>query len=73
MVPSVLDVGISIVKMLTVIDILSQIGKELEAESYKSAILSPLQILGVEIRRIPIGHPYDDQDRSIETVGDQRS
>ena len=47
---SVLDVGISYREDVNqVIDLLSQIGKELEAEeSYKSAILSPLQILGVE-------------------------
>ena len=47
---SVLDVGISYREDVNqVIDLLSQIGKELEAEeSYKSAILSPLQILGIE-------------------------
>lgn len=47
---SVLDVGISYREDVDqVIDLLSQIGKELEAEEpYKSAILEPLQILGVE-------------------------
>ncbi|OGP95753.1 MAG: hypothetical protein A2157_07580 [Deltaproteobacteria bacterium RBG_16_47_11] len=47
---SVLDVGISYHEDVDqVIDLLSQIGKELEAEeSYKSAILGPLQILGIE-------------------------
>jgi small conductance mechanosensitive channel len=47
---SVLDVGISYREDVDqVIDLLSQIGKELGAEEpYKSAILEPLQILGVE-------------------------
>jgi len=47
---SVLDVGISYREDVDqVIDLLSQIGRELEAEEpYKSAILEPLQILGVE-------------------------
>ncbi len=47
---SVLDVGISYREDVDqIIDLLSQIGKELEAEEpYKSAILEPLQILGVE-------------------------
>ena len=45
---SVLDIGISYREDVDqVIDLLSQIGKELEAEEpYKSAILEPLQILG---------------------------
>jgi small-conductance mechanosensitive channel len=47
---SVLDVGISYREDVDqVIDLLSQIGKELAAEeSYKSAILGPLEILGIE-------------------------
>jgi len=47
---SVLDVGISYREDVDqVIDLLSQIGRELETEEpYKSAILEPLQILGVE-------------------------
>ncbi len=47
---SVLDVNISYRENVDqVIDLLSQIGKELVAEEpYKSAILEPLQILGVE-------------------------
>jgi len=47
---SVLDIGISYREDVDqVIDLLSQIGKELEMEEpYKSAILEPLQILGVE-------------------------
>jgi small-conductance mechanosensitive channel len=47
---SVLDIGISYRENIDqVIDILSQIGRELEAEeSYKNAILEPLQILGLE-------------------------
>jgi small conductance mechanosensitive channel len=47
---SVLDVGISYREDIDqVIDLLSQIGKELEAEEpYKNAILGPLQILGIE-------------------------
>ncbi|HSB06876.1 MAG TPA: mechanosensitive ion channel family protein [Thermodesulfobacteriota bacterium] len=47
---SVLDVNISYQENVDqVIDLLSQIGKELAAEEpYKSAILEPLQILGVE-------------------------
>ena len=47
---SVLDIGISYREDVDrVMDILSQIGRELEAEEpYKSAILEPLQILGVE-------------------------
>ena len=47
---SVLDIGISYGEdMDKVVDLLSQIGKELEAEEpYKSAILEPLQILGLE-------------------------
>ena len=47
---SVLDVGISYREDVDqVIDLLSQIGRELEAEEpYKSAILGPLQILGIE-------------------------
>jgi len=47
---SVLDVGISYREDVDqVIDLLSQIGMELEAEEpYKSALLGPLQILGVE-------------------------
>jgi len=47
---SVLDVGISYGEDIDqVIKLLSQIGKELETEEpYKSAILEPLQILGVE-------------------------
>ena len=71
---SVLDVGISYREDVDqVIDLLSQIGKELEAEEpYKSAILGPLTDPGDrEIWRIPAGHPYDDKDRPIETVGDR--
>ena len=47
---SVLDVNISYRENVDqVIDLLSQVGKELVAEEpYKSAILEPLQILGVE-------------------------
>src|SRR4030043_1958098 len=47
---SVLDIGISYGEDIDrVVDLLSQIGKELEAEeSYRSAILEPLIILGVE-------------------------
>ncbi len=47
---SVLDIGISYREDVDrVIDLLTQIGKELEAEeSYRSAILEPLTILGVE-------------------------
>jgi len=47
---SVLDVGISYREDVDqVIDLLSQIGRELEAEEpYKSAILGSLQILGIE-------------------------
>ena len=47
---SVLDVGISYREDIDqVIDVLSQIGRELEREEpYKSAILEPLQILGIE-------------------------
>ena len=47
---SVLDVGISYRENIDeVIDLLSQIGRELETEEpYKSAILEPLQILGLE-------------------------
>ncbi|NWF93687.1 MAG: mechanosensitive ion channel family protein [Syntrophaceae bacterium] len=47
---SVLDVGISYREDIDqVIELLGQIGKELQAEEpYKSAILEPLQILGVE-------------------------
>ncbi|MDP2970360.1 MAG: mechanosensitive ion channel family protein [Deltaproteobacteria bacterium] len=47
---SVLDIGISYSEDIDkVIDLLSQIGKELESEEpYKSAILESLQILGVE-------------------------
>jgi len=47
---SVLDVGISYREDIDqVIDVLSQIGRELETkEPYKSAILEPLQILGIE-------------------------
>jgi small-conductance mechanosensitive channel len=47
---SVLDVGISYREDVDqVIDLLSQIGMELEAEEpYKSSLLGPLQILGVE-------------------------
>jgi len=47
---SVLDIGISYLEDVDqVIDLLTQIGKELEAEeSYRSAILEPLIILGVE-------------------------
>ena len=47
---SVLDIGIAYGEDIDrVVDLLSQIGKELEAEEpYKSAILEPLQILGVE-------------------------
>lgn len=47
---SVLDIGISYREDVDrVMDILSQTGKELAAEEpYKSAILEPLQILGVE-------------------------
>ena len=47
---SVLDIGISYREDIDkVIDLLSQIGRELEAEEpYKSAILEPLQILGLE-------------------------
>jgi small conductance mechanosensitive channel len=47
---SVLDIGISYREDVDqVIDLLSQIGKELGMEEpYKSAILEPLQILGVE-------------------------
>ncbi len=47
---SVLDVGISYREDVDrVLDLLTQIGKELEAdEPFKSAILGPLQILGVE-------------------------
>ena len=47
---SVLDVNISYQENVDhVIDVLSQIGKELAAEEpYKSSILEPLQILGVE-------------------------
>ena len=47
---TVLDIGISYREDIDqVIDILSQIGRELETEEpYKSAILEPLQILGVE-------------------------
>jgi small conductance mechanosensitive channel len=47
---SVLDVGISYREDVDqVIDLLSQIGRELETEEpYKSAILGPLQILGIE-------------------------
>jgi len=47
---SVLDIGISYGEdMDKVVDLLSQIGEELETEEpYKSAILEPLQILGLE-------------------------
>ncbi len=47
---SVLDVGISYREDVGhVIEVLSQIGRELETEEpYKSAILEPLQILGIE-------------------------
>jgi len=47
---SVIDVGISYKEDIDrVIDLLSQIGRELEAEEpYRSAVLEPLQILGVE-------------------------
>jgi moderate conductance mechanosensitive channel len=47
---SVLDVGISYREDIdAVIDLLSRIGKEMQAEEpFKSAILEPLQILGVE-------------------------
>jgi small-conductance mechanosensitive channel len=47
---SVLDVGISYREDVDqVIDLLAQIGRELETEEpYKSAILGPLQILGIE-------------------------
>jgi small conductance mechanosensitive channel len=47
---SVLDIGISYGEDIDkVVDLLSRIGKELEAEGpYKSAILEPLQILGLE-------------------------
>src|SRR4030043_204565 len=47
---SVLDVGISYREDIDqVIDLLSRIGRELEAEEpYKNAILGPLQILGIE-------------------------
>jgi len=47
---SVLDIGISYREDVDqIINLLSQIGMELEAEEpYKSAILEPLQILGVE-------------------------
>jgi len=47
---SVIDVGISYKEDIDrVIDLLSEIGRELEAEEpYRSAILEPLQILGVE-------------------------
>ncbi len=47
---SVLDVGISYREDVDqVIDLLSQIGRELETEEpYKNAILGPLQILGIE-------------------------
>ncbi len=47
---SVLDLGISYREDLDqVFDLLTQIGKELQSEEpYKSAILEPLQILGVE-------------------------
>ena len=47
---SVLDIGISYRENIDeVIDLLSQIGRKLEAEEpYKSAILEPLQILGLE-------------------------
>jgi len=47
---SVLDVGISYREDVDqVIDLLSQVGRELETEEfYKSAILGPLQILGIE-------------------------
>jgi moderate conductance mechanosensitive channel len=47
---SVLDVGISYREDIdAVIDLLSQVGKELQQEEpFKSAILEPLQILGVE-------------------------
>jgi len=47
---SVIDVGISYKEDIDrVIDLLSEIGRELEAqEPYRSAILEPLQILGVE-------------------------
>jgi small conductance mechanosensitive channel len=47
---SVLDLGISYREDIDqVIDLLIQIGRELESEEpYKSAILEPLQILGVE-------------------------
>jgi small conductance mechanosensitive channel len=46
----VLDIGISYREEIDpIIDLLTQIGKELEAEEpYKSAILEPAQILGVE-------------------------
>jgi small conductance mechanosensitive channel len=47
---SVLDIGISYHEDVDqIIDLLSQIGKELEAEEpYKSSILGPLKVLGVE-------------------------
>ena len=47
---AVLDIGISYREDIDqIIDLLTQIGKELEAEEpYKSAILEPAQILGVE-------------------------
>src|SRR3990170_1139740 len=47
---SVLDVGISYREDVDqVIDLLDQIGRELEAEEpFKSAIIEPLQVLGVE-------------------------
>jgi small-conductance mechanosensitive channel len=47
---SVLDIGISYRENIDeVIDLLAQIGRKLEAEEpYKSAILEPLQILGLE-------------------------
>ena len=47
---SVLDIGISYRENIDeVTDLLSQIGRKLEAEEpYKSAILEPLQILGLE-------------------------
>ncbi len=47
---SVLDIGISYREDIDrVVDLLHQIGKELEAEEpFKSAIIEPLQVLGVE-------------------------
>ena len=69
---SVLDVNVSYRENIDqVIDLLSEIGQELGSEEpYRSAILEPLQILGVErFGESHLVHPNHGEDSPLKAVG----